>query len=91
MRRTIKPRKALGNATSEVAVTIGTTATVIRKAVEVMAIAVDDMRFESEQQSVVDRKQAVLDAILDEKALTAEASALGVGAMLTKRCKALGL
>jgi len=91
MRRTIKPRKALGNATSEVAVTIGTTATVIRKAVEVMAIAVDDMRFESEQQSVVDRKQAVLDALLDEKALLAEASALGVSAELTKRIKALGL
>jgi len=91
LRRTIKPRKAIGNSISEVATTIGTSATVLRKAVEVLAIAVDDMRFESEQQSIIDRKQAVLDAILDEKQLLEEAVALGVDATLATRLADLGL
>ena len=91
MRRTIKPRKAIGNAVSEVAVTIGATATVLRKAVEVASIAVSDMKFESEQQSIIDRKQAVLDAILDEKQLLEEAVALGVDTTLATRLADLGL
>jgi len=89
--RTIKPRRAISNAVSDIAQTAGTSARVIRKATTLASLAVDDLIFEMNLSSVTDRKEAVLDTLIETKRITDEVSANSLDAEFTKMCADLGL
>ena len=89
--RTIKPRRAISNAVSDIAQTAGTSARVLRKSVGLASLAIDDLRFEMELTSVTDRKEAVLDDLIEQKRLEEEVKLNGLDAQYAQALADLGL
>lgn len=86
-----KPRRAISNAIADIATMAGTTARVGKKSLGLADLALDDLMFEMQLSSKTERREAVMDDLLEQKRLTAEVKLNNLTVQYNKACKDLGL